>query len=235
MSRRLRSTTLVAADLRRVFRSDEKRLVDAYVARLCVLYEDLRIEISAINANSIPSLDILDPAAEGLDVKEVGKYRRNYFLRRSIGTLYEFAEGLRLLAACPDFAGVSAAFDGDTAAQWNAATGFFQSKERLIQNVRNDIGGHFGGKAAIYAVPNLSTGTVGKIEIKYDDQNCPRPPELHCAGEIAESAFPRHLPGTSVDEQVGGFMKDVLKPGYRHATQCVHVLVVLYLWPRFGT
>ena len=92
---------------------------------------------------------------------------------------------------------------------------FFQSKERLIQNVRNDIGGHFGSKAAIYAVPNLNTGTVGKIETKYDDQNCPRPPEVHFAGEIAESAFPRHLPGTSVDEQVGGFMKDVLEPGYR--------------------
>ena len=128
MSRRLRSTTLVAADLRRVFRSDEKRLVDAYVARLYVLYEDLRIEISAINANSIPSLDIPDPAGEGLEYQEVGKYRRNYFLRRSIGTLYEFAEGLRLLAACPDFAWVSADFNSDTAAQWNAATGFFSRR-----------------------------------------------------------------------------------------------------------
>lgn len=234
MSRPLRSKTLVA-DLRRVFRSDEKRLVDAYVARLCVLYEDLRIEILAINANNIPSLDVLDPAGENLEFKDVGKYRRNYFLRRSIGTLYEFAEGLRLLAACPDFAWVSAAFDDDTAAEWNAAIGFFHSKERLIQSVRNDIGGHFGSKAAIYAVPNLGTGTVCKIEIKYDVQNSPRPPELHFAGEIAASAFLRHLPGTSVDEQVGGFMTDVLVQGYRHATECVHVLVVLYLWPRFGS
>ncbi len=233
MSRRLRSKTLVA-DLRRVFRSDEKRLVDAYVARLCVLYEDLRIELAAIGADSIPSLDVLDPLEENAEFKNVGMYRRNYFLRRSIGTLYEFAEGLHLLAECPDFAWVTAAFDGETAAQWNVAVDFFKSKGQLIKDVRNDIGGHFGAKVAIYAVPNLSPGTMCKIEIKYDEHNIPRPPQLRFAGEIAASAFSRHLPGASVEQQVGGFMRDVLVQGYRHATECVHVLCVLYLEPRFG-
>ena len=233
MSRRLRSRTLIA-DLRRVFRSDEKRLIDAYVARLSVLYEDLRIEILAINADSIPRLDVLDPVEENTEFRNIGKYRRNYFLRRSIGTLYEFAEGLRLLSECPDFAGVRATFDDETAIQWNAATAFFHSQERLIQNVRNDIGGHFGSKAAIYAVPNLSPGAVATIDIFYDAEQLPCPPQLRFAGEIAAAAFTKHLPGNTVEEQVGGFMQNVLVPGYRHATECVHVLVVFYLWPRFG-
>ena len=114
------------------------------------------------------------------------------------------------------------------------ATDFFRSNERLIQSVRNDIGGHFGSKAAIYAVPNLSTGAMGTVDMLYDAQNLPRPPQLRFVGEIAAAAFIRHLPGTGAGEQVGGFMNDVLAPGYRHATECVHILAVLYLFPRFG-
>lgn len=56
MSRRLRSRTLIAK-LGHVFRPDENRIVDANVARLCVLYEDLRIELQAIGGDSIPCLD----------------------------------------------------------------------------------------------------------------------------------------------------------------------------------
>lgn len=58
---RLRTQTRIA-ELRRIFRSNQKRLLDAYIARLCVLYEDLRIELFAISADSIPNLDVLDPA-----------------------------------------------------------------------------------------------------------------------------------------------------------------------------
>jgi hypothetical protein len=116
---------------------------------------------------------------------------------------------------------------------WSSATDFFHSKRDLIQKVRNDIGGHFGAKAAIYAVQNLSPEAVGKIEIGYV-QDGPRDPQLHFAGEIAASAFLRHLPGASVEQQVVFFMRDVLVEGYRHAKECAQVLLVLNLWPRFG-
>jgi hypothetical protein len=232
MSRRLRSTTRVA-ELRRIFRSDEKRLIDAYIARLCVLYEDLRIELFAISADSIPRLDILDPADENSESQNIGKYRRNYFLRRSVGTLYEFAEGLRLLAKCTEFSELMATFDTETAELWKRGIDFFRSKEQLIRDVRHDIGGHFGSKAAIYAVRNLSP-KVGKIEFRYDVRNLPSDPRLHFAGEIAASAFLRHLPGVSVEQQVGGFIKNVLVEGYRHAANCVQIILVLHLWPRFG-
>jgi hypothetical protein len=128
MPRRLRSQTRIA-ELRRVFRSDQEQLVDAYIARLCVLYEDLRVELRAVSAPSIPLLDILDPADAHTEAQNVGAYRRHYFLRRSISTLYEFAEGLRLLGDCPEFATILATADQQTAALWDKGIAFFHSQE----------------------------------------------------------------------------------------------------------
>ena len=229
------STQTRIAELRRIFRSDQKRLVDAYIARLCVLYEDLRIELFAISADSIPKLDVLDPATEFAEKKEIGKYRRYYFLRRSIGTSWEFAEGLRLLEGCPEFGSVVPLSDIEIAALWKAGADFFQSNEPLLKQVRNDIGGHFGSKAARYAVENLGSTATGKIELIHHAQKPGRPEfRLNFAGELAGSAFVRHLPGASIEEQVETFMQKILVEGYRHASQAVHVLAALYLWPRFG-
>jgi hypothetical protein len=229
------STQTRIAELRRIFRSDQKRLLDAYIARLCVLYEDLRIELFAISADSIPNLDVLDPATEFAEKKEIGKYRRYYFLRRSIGTLWEFAEGLRLLEGCPEFASVVPPSDVEIAGLWKAGADFFQSNEHLLKQVRNDIGGHFGSKAARYAVENLGSTATSKIEMIHHAQKPGRPEfRLNFAGELAASAFVRHLPGATVEEQVETFFQDVLVQGYRHATSSVHVLATLHLWPRFG-
>ncbi len=83
MPKHLRSISR-SGTLSRVFRSDQDRRIDAYIARLCVLYEDLGIKTLAIAADSIPDLDVLDPFAEYTAPRNVGKYRRYYFLRRAI-------------------------------------------------------------------------------------------------------------------------------------------------------
>lgn len=221
------------AVLRSVFRSDQEQLVDAYIARLCVLYEDLRVELRAVSAPSISLLDILDPADANTEAQKVGAYRRHYLLRRSIGTLYEFAEGLRLLGDCPEFITILAAADQQTEALWDKGIAFFQSQERLIKQIRNDVGGHFGSKAATNAVRTLNPKALGKIELRYDIRNrCE--PRLHFAGSIAAEAFLKHLGGVTVHEKVQGFIRGVLKEAYHYATNSVQILLVLYLWPRFG-
>jgi hypothetical protein len=192
----------------------------------------MRIELLAVSARSMPRLDVLDPAQRNTEPGDVGKYRRHYFLRRSIGTLDEFAEGLRLLQERPDFSAVMATAPADLAAIWDSSIAFFESNESLIKKVRNDIGRHFGNSAATYAISKLDPKAMGKVELSYDDTGrCD--PRLHFAGEIAASAFLRHLPGGSVQEKLDGFIRDVLVEGYKHAAQAVQVLLVLYLWPRF--
>jgi hypothetical protein len=65
---------------------------EAIMARLAVLYEDLRIELYGIAEDAIPATDNFDV-----------RYRRIYFLRKSIGTLAEFAEAVHHLQQCPEF------------------------------------------------------------------------------------------------------------------------------------
>jgi hypothetical protein len=139
------------ANRRKVFRSDQSAPMDYFAASLCVLYEDLRIELSACSEASNPRLDILDP----IDVKRKDRpaaYCRHYFLRRSIGTPRDVAESLRLMDDCEEFEALRRSFDPEIETISTAAIDFFQSNEPLIQKIRNDVGGHFGTKAATSAV-----------------------------------------------------------------------------------
>jgi len=91
-------------NIREVLRTHRKNPFDAHLARLCVLYEDLRMEIEGIRARNVPKLDVLDPRRDHLDHPErMGSYRRHYFLRRSIATLPEFEECFGELRKCPEF------------------------------------------------------------------------------------------------------------------------------------
>jgi hypothetical protein len=189
-----------------------------YIAQLSVLYEDLRIETSAIAEDSMSALDVTDV-----------RYRRHYFLRRSIATLVEFAEALRLLNGCDDFGELRSTFDKEVLRRWNGGIRFFRTTEAFLKPIRNDTGGHFGPQAAAYAVAHLNTEAVGKIQLEHEGRTI----HLHYAGEIAATAILRHLEGQNTEV---GFKRllEIVVSGYRHATTCVHCLAVTYLWQRFG-
>lgn len=141
-------------ELSQVFGPTDGTIVHACIARLAVLYEDLRAESFAIAEASIPSLDVLDD-----------RYRIHYFLRRSIATLVEFAETIRLLETCPAFQSIRSRFPHEIEKRWNEAPEFFRQKEPFLKRVRNDIGGHFGQEAAKYAIEHLDPAAVGEIEL----------------------------------------------------------------------
>jgi hypothetical protein len=136
--------------------------------QVCVLFEDLRIEIRGLAERSLPSLDILDPEKENwLTPALIGKYRQFYFLRRSLATLRDFAEALRLIHnAMDDNPGLRLTFVGltdDAPALWGAAIQFFHDQEAFLKQVRNDIGGHFGFRAAENALSMLHPEACGSI------------------------------------------------------------------------
>lgn len=218
--------------MRSVFNTGRKRRLDALIAQLSVLYEDLRLEIHAILQDSIPILDVLDSEDDHADhLERVGAYRRHYFLRRSIGTLYEFAVALRHLNTESDFKLISNARGFDQA-MWEQAIEFFSKNEKVIRKLRNDVGGHFGEKPARYAIENLDGEAVGKIELIRGDENNTEDPRLHFVKEIVAKAIFRNLPGYA-DEHFEDLVKRC-DEGYQHASNCVQLLVALYLWPRFG-
>jgi hypothetical protein len=88
----VKSALVRVRELRQVFGPLSKSSFEAIAARLAVLYEDMRIELHGIAEESIAPLDQLDV-----------RYRRIYFLRKSLATLREFAEAVRHLESCPKF------------------------------------------------------------------------------------------------------------------------------------
>jgi hypothetical protein len=211
------NTKIRMQELRKVFPSDaDSADPSARIARLCVLYEDLRIELMAIAQKSIRVLDATDR-----------RYTKNYFLRRSIGTLVEFAEGLRLLDESREFNGIKASFPSEIGERWNAAVVFFKDNKDFLQKIRNDIGGHFGEEAARFTISHVDANAIGKIEIRGKQIY------LHFAGELAATAAARHLPGRDSQQKFSALMKKCVA-GYKQATTCVHSIVAIYLWDKFG-
>jgi hypothetical protein len=98
--------------------------------------------------------------------------------------------------------------------------------------VRDDVGGHFGVTAARFAVETLPELATGRIEMSRTVRG--REPRLYFAGELVATAMLRHLPGKNAGEKVKRFLEDHLIVAGRHATNCVHVLTVCYLFGRFG-
>src|ERR1035438_8526446 len=182
------------APLREVFSADQQRQLNAKLARLCVLYEDLRVEMWGIAELSIPALDILDLEKDNKCTPHlIGRYRRYYFVWRSIGTIREFAEALRLINDDPDLQLNATQVDEDAKATLGSAINFFETNESLLRELRNDIGGHFGHQAALNALDRLSPDAYSAIEL-VDGREL----RLHFAGEIAASALLPHLPNDDI-------------------------------------
>lgn len=198
----------------RVF-NDPTSLLDAHVARLCVLFEDLRIETYGIIEDTLP----LDFTSEA--------YRRNYFLRRSIATVVEIAEEIRLLDELELFERIKSSFEGDSLKNWNKAVTFFRRYESFFELVRNDIGGHFGLKAARYALTDLPN-TVGVIQIVRGGNNGAGV-KLKFAGEIVVSAMFRHK-GRHTDNWYLHRLLRLTRAGYRHGIKAINAIAAFYLW-----
>ncbi len=132
-----------AATLGKLLHGQDK-MIHAHIARLAVLYKDLRIEVHEIVEPSVPLLDATDE-----------RYCKNYFLRRCIATLVEFAETVRLLDECDVFKPIKKGLDKKIRPYWSGAVRFFRQHEPFLKKVRNDIGGHFGSMAADCAVRHV--------------------------------------------------------------------------------
>lgn len=209
-------------ELSRVFGHVSESNFEAIMARLAVLYEDLRIELSGIAEDAMPVTGKLDAI-----------YRRIYLLRRSIGTLWEFAEAVQHLRQCPEFrfASIHEPFpvaDQEAAKLWRKGASFFERNEQRLKSLRNDIGGHFGLAAARYAVLHFNPDAVTGIEIA-DNHHI----YLNFAGETVATAMLRHATGSNREHQIKRLVL-LARIGYRRATTCVHCVVAYHLWDRFG-
>jgi hypothetical protein len=116
-------------------------------------------------------------------------------VRRSIGTIREFAQALRLINDDPDFQPNALKYVEEAKATWDSAITFFEKNESLLRAIRNDIGGHFGHRAALNALDKLRPDAYSSIEL-VDGREL----RLQFAGELAASALLRHLQNDDIKE-----------------------------------
>jgi hypothetical protein len=218
--------------LTKLFPAGSETDTNARIARLCVLFEDLRIELIGI--------DLLAPSVRESSAEEnhfdlAGhKLRRIYFLRRSIGSCCEFAEAVRLLDETDGFKPVRAKFGALAGEKWSESVRYFKDHERFWKEIRNDVGGHFGEKAARFAVENFLSDASGLIEIQWDDRTESGGCILGFSSEIAATGLLRRLPEPTLEGRTKNLFDRVVD-AYGHAILAVECLVLEHLWPRSQT
>lgn len=152
------------------------------IARLAVLFEDLRIEMYAIAERG--KIQACDHIGDG--------YRRLYFVRRAIATVLEMKGGFQRLDQCPEFQNVLRSFTPEETADWRAAVTFLVDHEQEFRQIRNDVGGHFLEQAADYALASISAKATGVIIIQRGTKPQTAGPFLKFASELVANAITRH-------------------------------------------
>ena len=213
-------------NLREVFWAGDRDLA-VQVARLSVLFEDLRLESTAArHMGPIPQVDTS------------GKnFRYFYFLRRMLVTLDEFASALNQINANAAWKTIRKRFDKDTGRRWDAAVKYFGRNRPKWSNQRNQIGGHILESAARFAIENLKETATGKIEIVMDLDEQKGGIRLLYAEEIVAMNLRAALgPGQHTDEEVAKCVNElftVMMTAVNEAAKAVHVIAVVYVVGRF--
>jgi hypothetical protein len=132
---------------------DEEKFSKQLV-RLCVLYEDLQIELAAVLAESVQELD-----ASGRDM------RRLYFLRRSLGTVMEIAQALEVMNSTAVVKSWRRGLGGDREKAWDDAVKWFAKEKADLKDFRDDLAGHFLDRAAKFVLDTLEPEQIGVIEL----------------------------------------------------------------------
>lgn len=211
-----------SASLRSVFPDDD---MHAQSVRLLVLFEDLKIETSGINKRKMPSLSTTNDS----------QYPQRYFLRRAIATVDECANCMIVLNKDPQFKRVKQqTFSEDARVTWEAAISVCRKKSDvwLIKSIRNDVGGHFGVKAARRAVNSLKEGTRGSIDYRLDLRKPRQIIDCNFVGEITARAFVQDR-DKNPEEEFRKLVK-VFVRAQEAISKAIVYLIYGYVWPRLG-
>ncbi len=197
--------------------------LSAIIARLFVLFEDLRIEEAASRMPALPDLDVIGAS-----------YRKIYFVRRGIATLVEFGGALKMLDEQPDFQQIRRGFKNGGPERWRDAVEFFVKQKPYLSKVRADFGGHFDHASALHAVTDMHPETRGVLEIVKNYAERTGGVRLKYAMDIVGTAMTRRRPVDQTSDKYFNEMFTVVRTGFRHAVEAMHTVAAFHVLPRFG-
>ena len=209
-------------DLGNVFKSGTSELLNA-IARLAVLYEDLRLELQELRAIEWKMAHTEESLPE---------YRVIYFLRRALSTLVEFRGTLTVVRKSSEFKQAEWTLTAMDAGNITGADRFLQQNWQQINECRNTFGAHIQHSGVEFATSNL-TGVVGSVTWNSAADGLPMGLECDFAAQIVAGAFSSRLQtGADVRTEAQNALA-VISEGFVHTQAAMCALVHAFLWNRF--
>jgi len=148
-------------DLHKFFPPDDK--FATCVARLCILREDLTLEVNGITLGPYKWLD-----------KNGEVWRRNYFFRNSVRTLQEIKSAIHTLNGLPAFKRAKKTlWSVQDQENFKNFCRELENASELVKEVRNSIGGHVGHEVVARALKVLGSDSTGFLELPHDHNDKP--------------------------------------------------------------
>jgi cytochrome P450 len=195
--------------------------MSAQIARLLVLYEDLRIELNAVEQETIAPLD--DAGAE---------YRRLYFLRRTLVTFRDLHSSFQQLAKNADFRKlVLHEMSPEFKQVWKDAVKYFDENAETIRKARNAVGGHFSNRAARYVVKEMDD-RIGSVEVTFHRSGTGGGATFKLAGELVAAAMSHAKDAGEDDILYFTRLVQAMAGAVGHVTKATHVLTMVHVIPR---
>jgi len=126
----------------------------ASIARLIILREDFMLELRGIHASSITALDTHSDA-----------WRRIYFFRSSVRTLWEIQGALTTIRTNPEFKRILQKRPARVQDQLKQISSKLNAAASLTREIRNAIGGHVLPDAVTRALETMPSDTWGVLEV----------------------------------------------------------------------
>jgi hypothetical protein len=124
------------------------------MARLCILREDLMLELRGIYAERIVELD-----------EHSEQWRRIYFLRRSVASLWEIQGAVNRIRADKRFKAFLRTRTATEQRELKEITKKLNEAAPMIQRLRHAFGGHVDTNALAHALDNMNSERFGLIEV----------------------------------------------------------------------
>jgi hypothetical protein len=126
----------------------------AKIARLCILREDLLLEMEGVFTEDIRELD--DHSAE---------FRRMYFLRNLVRTQIELSGAIQVLLNNQEFRGLLDKATPEIQSDFRKAARAIVKAHPIAKDVRNDICGHVRERAVQEALETIDPGAWGFLDL----------------------------------------------------------------------
>ncbi len=194
------------AELSRVFRGGRSELLIA-IARLSVLYEDLRLEMGEFRKLHRSVIELGEPDKD---------YRVSYFLRRSLATLVEFRGGLMVVRKTQEYKNAEAGLTATDARYIADADRFLQQNWTQIKDLRNEFAGHIRSAGVEFALKHFSN-EVGKVTWNPNTDGWTMGLECDFAGSVLVGAISSKLEaGANVVTELQKAL-EIMSLGFIHA------------------